>query len=455
MASLAKAKNGCYSIQFQLNGKRKTIYAGKMEPREADRLRDKIDHFAKIRNCRGRIEDSKYFAWLGEIAGTPLHSKMVKSGLLDPTKVAQLDRFICEYIASRTDIKERTRINLLASKRLIVEHFGGGKDLRKVSPADVSSFKAAMLTKYAPATVGRTLRRGRQFFAHALDAGLIQKNPFDKVKIPSQTNPKRLFFVTKEMTSKVMDTCPDRQSRLIFALARFGGLRVPGELIGLQWNDVLWDQNRMRVFSPKTEHLPGKDHRWIPLFPEIKEHLRECFEQAKDGEVFIFPKGITNSTNLRTKFYRILKMAGLSPWPKLFQNLRSSRETELCQNHPIHVVTSWIGNSPTVATAHYLQVTDLDWNKATLSTSELDGQIVGSPDSEKNSAKNDVTNAKILQKTMHRGGSQMFEDVQDLLKKPDILRVFKQFAAKNQNKKIPLTGIEPVTNGLENHCSIH
>ena len=46
------------------------------------------------------------------------------------------------------------------------------------------------------------------------------------------------------------------------------------------------------------------------------------------------------------------------PWPKLFQNLRSARETELTERFPLHVVTAWIGNSELVARRHYLQVTD-------------------------------------------------------------------------------------------------
>ena len=32
--------------------------------------------------------------------------------------------------------------------------------------------------------------------------------------------------------------------------------------------------------------------------------------------------------------------------------------------HPIHVVTSWLGNTPTVALNHYLQVLDTDFEKA-------------------------------------------------------------------------------------------
>ena len=44
-------------------------------------------------------------------------------------------------------------------------------------------------------------------------------------------------------------------------------------------------------------------------------------------------------------------------WPKPWQNMRSSRETELVERFPIHVATAWIGNSPAIASKHYLQVT--------------------------------------------------------------------------------------------------
>jgi len=55
---------------------------------------------------------------------------------------------------------------------------------------------------------------------------------------------------------------------------------------------------------------------------------------------------------------RIIKRTGLTPWPKLFHNLRVSRHTELATEYPIHVVCAWIGNSATIARRHYMQVTD-------------------------------------------------------------------------------------------------
>ena len=54
---------------------------------------------------------------------------------------------------------------------------------------------------------------------------------------------------------------------------------------------------------------------------------------------------------------RLCLRCGILPWPKIWQNLRSTRETELVDSGiPIHVVCQWIGNSPAIALKHYLQV---------------------------------------------------------------------------------------------------
>jgi hypothetical protein len=72
----------------------------------------------------------------------------------------------------------------------------------------------------------------------------------------------------------------------------------------------------------------------------------------------------SGNENLRTELNRIIKRAGLSPWPKLFHNLRASRETELAALYPIHVVCAWIGNTEMIAAKHYLQVTEADFERA-------------------------------------------------------------------------------------------
>ena len=59
-----------------------------------------------------------------------------------------------------------------------------------------------------------------------------------------------------------------------------------------------------------------------------------------------------------------MRRAGLKAWPRLWHNLRASRETELAESFPAHVVCEWIGNSQRVAAEHYLQVTDEHFRRA-------------------------------------------------------------------------------------------
>ncbi len=68
--------------------------------------------------------------------------------------------------------------------------------------------------------------------------------------------------------------------------------------------------------------------------------------------------------NLRTHLLRIMARAGVKSWPKLFQNCRSSRQTELCERWPEHTVCAWIGNSRLVAREHYLQIREVDFQRA-------------------------------------------------------------------------------------------
>src|SRR5262249_43919720 len=91
---------------------------------------------------------------------------------------------------------------------------------------------------------------------------------------------------------------------------------------------------------------------------ELRKYLEECFDLADPGTVHVISRYRDPSANLRTQLLRIIKRAGVQPWPKLFHNLRASRETELAADYPIHVVCAWIGNTERIAAKHYLQVTD-------------------------------------------------------------------------------------------------
>jgi hypothetical protein len=132
--------------------------------------------------------------------------------------------------------------------------------------------------------------------------------------------------------------------------------------------------NRMSIPEPKVEHHEGRGIRSCPIFPELRPILDEAFEIFGDkGEyVVAAPQyraaantamGWKNS-NLRTEMTRLLRRAGVSGWPRLFHSMRASRQTELQREFPLHVVCSWLGNSPRIAQQSYLLVTEEDFAKA-------------------------------------------------------------------------------------------
>jgi len=210
----------------------------------------------------------------------------------------------------------------------------------------------------AEATIRRRCGVARQFFRAGVRKGHLPSNPFTDLKSANLANPARECFITQAQAQKVLDACPDAEWRLIFALSRFGGLRCPSEHLALTWGDIRRAEGRFTVHSPKTEHHPGGESRQVPLFPELLPHLREVFELAEPGAEYVITRYRRSSQNLSTQLRRIIKRAGLTPWPKLYQNLRASRETELAGQFPHHVVCAWIGNSQAVAAKHYLQVTE-------------------------------------------------------------------------------------------------
>jgi integrase len=196
-----------------------------------------------------------------------------------------------------------------------------------------------------------------------VDDGIRPDNPFAKVKGSKAVNENRVRFISQDEIRKCIEATADPQWRLILALSRFGGLRTPSEHVRLRWDDILWDQNKIVVHSPKTEHHEGRAYRHVPLFPELLPFLLDAAER-RDDSGFVVTKIRDSESNLRTTFLKIIKRAGLKPWPKLFQNLRASRQTELQEEYPTHVVCAWMGNSPKVAQKHYLQVTDEHFEKA-------------------------------------------------------------------------------------------
>lgn len=387
MASISKDAKGNKRVIFvDTDGKRRAIHIGKMPQAGALEIKTKVEHLvaAKTSRCPWNAPTAQWVAdidrWLAD--------KLATVGLIPRRESAESKRagthlgdFVKAYIAGReADSKPNTLANLRQAERFLIQHFGTNKAIGDVTPGDADDYRRWLAGKVGDNTARRHLGRAKQFFRAALRKRLIAENPFGDMKgLSVQANKTREFFVSREAATKVLEACIDDEWRALFALARFGGLRTPSESLALTWNDIDWERSRIRVSSPKTEHHEGHGERFIPLFEELRPHLEALWDAAEPGSVYVVTRYRGAGKNLRTQLERIIRSAGLTPWPKLWQNLRASRATELAADFPAHVAAAWLGHSTAVAAKHYWQVTDEDFEKATRKTTRNPAQQVDAP----------------------------------------------------------------------------
>jgi integrase len=399
MASISKTTAGNYRVQFfDAENQRQSVLVGKVTKHAARSVALKIEALldAKI---TGQPMDRETAQWIGKL-GSVMYERLAEVDLLPRREAATLGPFLTTYLATRTDVKSGTATFYGHTQRNLIDHFGADKPLRDVTPGDADEFRLWLLRPWkengtggqglSEATARRRCTMASQFFHAAVRKGLIAVNPFEGIGGKVKSNKARVYFVTRDEAEKVLAACPDSEWRLIFALSRFGGLRTPSEHYGLRWTDVDWERGKFLVHSPKTEHHEGGESRWVPIFPELRPYLEAVFHEP-GGADFVINR-YRNQANLRTRFEKIIKRAGLKPWPKLFHNLRASRQTELAAEHPLHVVCAWIGNKAAIAAEHYLQVTEADYERAANSVcttcavghenSEMKGNDGNGPESE-------------------------------------------------------------------------
>ena len=364
MANPVRQSNGRWRYQpIGPDGSRLSIRWDGVSDRQAAEIAGHIDELIVARSA-GVSVPPRTVHWLNDI-GPRMHDTLAESGLVDARRSSTLAALFDEVIATSSN-EPSTITRQKSARSRLVEFFGPDRDLASIGHEDARAWHRWMLRerRLAEATVARDVGIARQFFSEAEQRGLIEKNPFRGLSSVVRPDHERQRFITPEDIAAVLDACPSAEWRALVTLARFGGLRVPSEICGMRWADVLWDKDRFLVRSPKTRRHRDGGRRHVPLYPEVRSVLVELFDLAEPGAERVFTMDLRSGINLRKPFQAIITRAGIKPWPKLWQNLRSSRQTELAHRFPSHLVCAWMGNSERVADLHYLQVTETDFRAA-------------------------------------------------------------------------------------------
>lgn len=359
MASLSRNRDGRYSIQYLQHGLRRTVYLGDIDKHLAEECARRVESLLRAAEQRQPV-DAVTRAWLANLPAK-LAGKLADKGLTLTAPVSTVEQ-LCQHVLDTATIEDSTRRKYLDVQANLSAFLGAGRSLHAVTRGDADAFRQWLLKQgrrpsgpLSPATVNKRCQTARQFFETAVRHRWIDGNPFAGLRPATGQSADREHFVDRETIGKLLEAATPRM-RLILALARYAALRVPSEVYPLRWDWIDWDQGLLRVYAPKTKRFPDKQWRFVPICPELRSILAEAFESPQDPNHVAPADGATDAA-LRNRLERLCLRCGVLPWPKIWQNLRATRVTELADQFPIHVVCAWTGHAPAVAIKHYTQVT--------------------------------------------------------------------------------------------------
>jgi len=461
MASLTKVKQHGREVYrltwYDKEGQRRSIRLGDIGKKAAESICVHVTHLVDL-DAAGLPRDAEATACLEKI-GKILAEKLAGAGLIPERQSATLAKFVDDYLATRTDMRPNSLRIYRSARDSLVAYFGDACNLRDINAGQATEWRQTMVNaKLAEATISKRMKIARQFFRIATQKGIITINPFTDVKAGGERNPSRIQFIDRTTIETVLAATADPEWQLIIALSRYGGLRCPSETLSLKWTDINWETNRLIVPSSKTERQ-GKAFRVVPLFPELRYYLEKAFDKAPEGTVYcISTYRDARNCNLRTQFLRILRRASVKPWERLFHNLRASRQTELCNEFPTHVVAEWLGNTPDIANKHYLSTTEQHFEKAAGVDSVGGGANGGANHSKSTLQGGAKGGAQSVEKGGAKGGDAHDSTLSQIVAKcVDAKELGEENSAcTDVSLSCPIhpTGFEPVTFGSVDRCSI-
>lgn len=364
MAGLTRTKNG-WRLTFRVdNDPRSFRFTG---PKGAASLvQSHVEAMLTARTLGAAIPPD-CARWLAK-ASDDILGKLERTGVIGPEqRPERVERLTLQQVVDRfleqLDCKESTRVRVTQATDNILSELGAATLADAVTVDDAEGVRVALRKRYAPATVSRTIGYARQLYRHAMRKKWVTANPFAEVRRGSMVNAERSHFVDRATVERLLQHAPSAQWKLLIALSRFGGLRVPSEALDLRWNDIDFGAGTMTVRSRKTEHHEGKAFRTVPIFPEVRGLLMDVFDLAEPGCEYVVTEYRTGQ-NVNPHFHRIVKRAGLTAWPRIWHSMRASRQTELVRDFPLTTACAWMGNSKLIAAGHYTQTTDADWQRA-------------------------------------------------------------------------------------------
>lgn len=248
--------------------------------------------------------------------------------------------YASRYLKSREgQLAPLSLVNARSSIQALLKFLGSRADmpLVSVSRADARAFVDDCLLHVRRSTVTKYLGYISPMFMSALDAEIVERNPFFHLRVPESRTftPTKKEAFTPEEVRAMLEILPDEWRSMVICCLYLGGQRL-GDIATLKWSQIDMRAGVALFTSGKTR----REMR-IPIIPALAKHLDSLprrNEYIHPGMAEAYRK--KNACCLSNRFRAELESAGIiapaTPAgkgrcvaPKTFHSLRATAATLL------------------------------------------------------------------------------------------------------------------------------
>ena len=262
--------------------------------------------------------------------------------------------------------------------RILVPYFEVKRiTVTQLTARHIQTFYAERLEKVKATTIHKYHSTISRALKYAVDEGLIEKTPMEKVKKPRAERFSAKFLLRSEAIA-LFEAVKEHKLELGVILAAYYGLRR-AEIVGLRWESIDFEQNTITIEHTVTvAQVDGKKRiiesdtaktqtslRTLPLVPQFREVLLKLKEDKKRnaklfGKSYNHKEGRYIYTDilgyrirpdyLTAEFPRFMEKNGFRRLR--FHDLRHSCASLLLANGvPLKQIQDWLGHSSFKITA--------------------------------------------------------------------------------------------------------
>ncbi len=237
-----------------------------------------------------------------------------------------------------------------------------GKTLRHITSPMIETFKQEFLAtptkhgrKRSYSTVNYHLSVLSKILSLAVDAGLLESNPSQKVKKFRLNNQRMRVLSPEEETRLLAALSGNELTSSIVTVALHSGMRR-GEIFNLKWLDIDFSRGTIEIRESKS----GKK-RLVPMNRTIREVLKN---RERFGDyIFPNPRTGTKLNSVKKSFCNAVGKAGIENF--CFHDLRHTAATRMADvGADAFTLMKILGHADIRMTARYTHATDAALKRA-------------------------------------------------------------------------------------------